>query len=192
MVRQCCIGSTATPWRQGANACTIHSRPHPVAHLARVPERHATLWLRLNLAGRFPATCTTSPLWRGSPCIEGNLEVKLPTYGQTQERWWEESEKRKSQRRERVERKSKWAKEPKKSRETLCFPMFSGSGGSAKAASAERKLSCCKSAAAVARSTFRSQNVKNTPRSDHFWKLRCWKAHASRGCGVKHISKSKC
>ena len=27
--------------------------------------------------------------------------------------------------------------------------------------------------AVVARSTFRSQNVQNTPGSDHFWKLRC-------------------
>ena len=27
--------------------------------------------------------------------------------------------------------------------------------------------------AVVARSTFRSQNVQNTPCSDHFWKLRC-------------------
>ena len=44
--------------------------------------------------------------------------------------------------------------------------------------------------AVVARSTFRSQNVKNTPFSDHFWKLRCWKS--ARRCGAKHISKSKC
>ena len=29
--------------------------------------------------------------------------------------------------------------------------------------------------AVVARSTFPSQNVQNTPRSDHFWKLRCRK-----------------
>ena len=29
-----------------------------------------------------------------------------------------------------------------------------------------------------------------TPRSDHFWKLRCWKS--ARRCGAKHISKSKC
>ena len=29
--------------------------------------------------------------------------------------------------------------------------------------------------AVVARSTFRSQNVQNTPFSDHFWKLRCRK-----------------
>ena len=29
--------------------------------------------------------------------------------------------------------------------------------------------------AVVTRSTFRSQNVQNTPASDHFWKLRCRK-----------------
>ena len=44
--------------------------------------------------------------------------------------------------------------------------------------------------AVVARSTFPSQNVQNTPRSDHFWKLRCRKS--ARCCGAKHISKSKC
>ena len=76
------------------------------------------------------------------------------------------------------------------------FPMIWGSGGShsrlAKAAGAEpagqrrdEKLH-----AVVARSTFPSQNVQNTPRSDHFWKLGCWKI--ARRCGAKHISKSKC
>ena len=44
--------------------------------------------------------------------------------------------------------------------------------------------------AVVARSTFSSQNVQSTPRSDHFWKLRCRKS--ARRCGAKHISKSKC
>ena len=44
--------------------------------------------------------------------------------------------------------------------------------------------------AVVARSTFPSQNVQNTPVSDHFWKLRCRKS--ARRCGAKHISKSKC
>ena len=44
--------------------------------------------------------------------------------------------------------------------------------------------------AVVARSTFPSQNVQNTPGSDHFWKLRCQKS--ARRCGAKHISKSKC
>ena len=41
--------------------------------------------------------------------------------------------------------------------------------------------------AVVARSTFRSQNVQNTPLSDHSWKLRCRKS--ARRCGAKHISK---
>ena len=44
--------------------------------------------------------------------------------------------------------------------------------------------------AVVARSTFPSQNVQNTPFSDHFWKLRCRKS--ARRCGEKHISTSKC
>ena len=37
--------------------------------------------------------------------------------------------------------------------------------------------------AVVARSTFRSQNVKNTRGSEHFWRLRCRKS--ARRCGVK-------
>ena len=45
--------------------------------------------------------------------------------------------------------------------------------------------------AAVARSTFSSQNVQNTPGSDHFLKLRCGKI-ARRCCSEKHIFKSKC
>ena len=44
--------------------------------------------------------------------------------------------------------------------------------------------------AVVARSTFRSQNVQNTPCSDHFWRFRCRKS--VRRCGAKHMSKSKC
>ena len=44
--------------------------------------------------------------------------------------------------------------------------------------------------AVVAPSTFPSQNVQNTPLSDHFWKLRCRKS--ARHCGAKHVSKSKC
>ena len=74
--------------------------------------------------------------------------------------------------------------------------MICGSGGSksrlAKAAGAEpsgqrrdEKLH-----AVVARSTFPSRNVQNTPFSDHFWKLRCRKS--ARRCGAKHIWKSKC
>ena len=74
--------------------------------------------------------------------------------------------------------------------------MICGSGGSksrlAKAAGAEPagQMRDEKLHAVVTRSTFRSQNVQNTPFSDHFWKLRCRKS--ARCCGAKHISKSKC
>ena len=37
---------------------------------------------------------------------------------------------------------------------------------------------------------FPSQNVQNTPCSDHFWKFRCRKS--AHRCGAKRISKSKC
>ena len=43
--------------------------------------------------------------------------------------------------------------------------------------------------ATVARSTFSSQNVQNTPGSDHFLKLRCGKI--TRRCSETHILKSK-
>ena len=74
--------------------------------------------------------------------------------------------------------------------------MIWGSGGSksrlAKAAGAEPagQMRDEKVHAVVARSTFPSQNVQNTPGPDHFWKLRCRKS--ARRCGAKHISKSKC
>ena len=44
--------------------------------------------------------------------------------------------------------------------------------------------------AVVARSTFRSQNVQNTPVQTTFGSRGCWKS--ARCCGAKHISKSKC
>ena len=74
--------------------------------------------------------------------------------------------------------------------------MIWGSRGSksrlAKAAGAEPagQMRDEKLHAVVARSTFASQNLQNTPASDHFWQLRCWKS--ARRCGAKHISKSKC
>ena len=37
---------------------------------------------------------------------------------------------------------------------------------------------------------FQDKNAQNTPRSDHFWTLRCLKS--ARCCGAKHICKSKC
>ena len=72
--------------------------------------------------------------------------------------------------------------------------MICGSGGSnsrlAKAAGAEPcgQMRGEQLHALVARSE--TQNVQNTPGSEHFWKLRCRKS--ARPCGAKHISKSKC
>ena len=119
------------------------------------------------------------------------------------ERWKAEQgrgrEKRKISRekirRERVRRqKIQMREKVGKSRNTV-FPMICGSGESksrlAKAAGAEPagQRSDEKLHAVVARSTFPSQNVQNTPFSDHFWKLRCRKS--ARRCGAKRISKSK-
>ena len=87
------------------------------------------------------------------------------------------------------------ARKGMKSRFTVFFPMICGSGGSknclAKAAGAEpaSQMRDEKVHAVVARSTFPSQNVQNTPAPDHFWKLRCRKS--ARRCGAKHMSKSK-
>ena len=105
--------------------------------------------------------------------------------------------RRKKSRRERVRRKKMQMREKVgKTRNTAFFPMNCGSGGSksrlVKAAGAETsgEMRNEKLHAVVARSTFRSQNAKNTTCSDHFWKLRCQKS--ARRCGAKHISKSKC
>ena len=74
--------------------------------------------------------------------------------------------------------------------------MICGSKGSksrlAKAAGAEpaSQMRNEKLHTVVSRSRFPSQNVQNTPVSDHFWKLRCQKS--ARRCGAKQISKSKC
>ena len=107
----------------------------------------------------------------------------------------EKDEKREEYRRERVRRKKMQMRE-KVGKWHCVFPMIWGSGGSkrmlAKAAGAEPagQMRDEKLHAVVARSTFRSQNVQNTPFSDHFWKLR-WRKSARR-YGAKHISKSKC
>ena len=101
----------------------------------------------------------------------------------------EKSQKRKDQKKEDAD-----AREGRKVAIHCVFPMICGSGGSksrlAKAAGAEAsgQMRDEKVHAVVARSTFPSQNVQNTPWSDHFWKLRCRKS--ARRCGAKHISKS--
>ena len=78
----------------------------------------------------------------------------------------------------------------------LCFSMICGWAGSkinlGKAAGAEVAVERRneKLHAAVARSTFSSQNAKKLTASDHFLTLRCGKI--ARRCSEKHIFKSKC
>ena len=114
---------------------------------------------------------------------------------------WEESERRRAEQRRSEKRKSEkkedaGARKGRKVTKHHVSPMVCGSGGSksrlAKAAGAEPcgQMRDEKFHAVVVRSTFPSQNVQNTPGSEHFWKLRCRKS--ARRCGAKHISKSKC
>ena len=150
------------------------------------------------------ASTTTIPLpppLRRRLLFEGSLEVKLPTIWTDEKQRWEESEKRREEERRSEKRKSQKkedadARKGRKGAKLCVFPMICGSGGSksrlAKAAGAEPsgQMRDEQLHAVVARSTFRSQNVQDTPFSDHFWRLRCRKS--ARRCGAKHISKSKC
>ena len=116
------------------------------------------------------------------------------------QRWEEPEKKREDQRRERVRgKKMQVRKKVAKSRFTVffhVFPIICGPGGSksrlTKAAGAEPagQMRDEKLHAVVARRTCGSQNVQNTPGSDHFGKLR--RSKSARRCGAKHIWKSTC
>ena len=116
--------------------------------------------------------------------VEGSLEVKLPIIWTDEKQRWEESAKRREEERRSKKRKSQKKEDPgaRKGRKVAKHCVFSTmicrSGGSksrlAKAAGAELagQMRDEKLHAVVARSTFRSQNVQNTPGPDQFWKLR--------------------
>ena len=121
------------------------------------------------------------------------LEVQLPTIwtdekqsraeAERRERLEERrSEKRKSQKKEDAD-----ARKGRKVAKHCVFPMIWGSGAKAAGAEPAGQMRDEKVHAVVARSTFRSQIVQNTPASEHFWKLRCRKS--ARRCVAKHISK---
>ena len=105
--------------------------------------------------------------------IEGSLEVKLPTIWTDEKQRWEESRKRREEERRSKKRKFQKKEDPgarkgRKVAKHCVFPMICGSGGSksrlAKAAGAEPagQMREEKLHAVVVRSTFPSQNVKNT------------------------------
>ena len=132
--------------------------------------------------------------------IEGSFEVKLPTIwtdGKAEVgRVREEKRRREKIREEKAEKKEDaggW--KGRKVAIHCVFPRICGSGGLksrlAKAVGAEPsgRMRDEKLHAVVSPSTFWSQNVPNTSRSEHFWKLRCWKG-ACR-CVTKHIFEVK-
>ena len=133
--------------------------------------------------------------------IEGSLEVKLPTIWTDEKQRWEESEKRREekkkedQKRESLRRKKIQMREKVgKLRNTVFFQWFVGSEGRkvAEAVGAEPagQMRDEQLHAVVARNTLPSQNVQNTPTSDHFWKLRCRKS--ARRCGAKQLHYTNC
>ena len=120
-------------------------------------------------------------------------------YGQMEKKRWEESQrreeqKREDQRREKVRRKKMQVREKvAKSRNTVFFQWFVAPedwkvGSLKRRVRSHLHMRDEKLHAVVARSRSRSQNVQNTSRSEHFWKLWCRKS--ARSCGAKHMSKS--
>ena len=105
-------------------------------------------------------------------------------------------EQRRSEKRKHDKKEDAGARKGSKVAIHCVFPMMCGSEASksrlAKAAGVEPcgQMRDEKLHAVVARSTFRSQHVKNTTCANHFWKLRCRKS--ARRYSAKHISKSKC
>ena len=105
--------------------------------------------------------------------------------------------RRKKIRRERVRRKKMQMREKVgKSRNTVFFQWFVAPEGR-KVGSLKRRVRSQLARWEMKKCTplwreahFQVKMYKNTPLSDHFWKLRCRKS--ARRCGAKHISKSKC
>ena len=133
--------------------------------------------------------------------IEGSLEVKLPTIcrdgkAEVGRVRTDKSRSAKIRDGESQKREDAGARKGRKVAILCVFLLICGSGGLksnlAKAAGAKPagQMRDEKLDAIVARSTFPSQNVQNTPCSDHFWKLR--RRKSARRFGEKHISKSKC
>ena len=176
------------PWRHTAHHTCPQTKWYEDSRPGSLSNTWAVLttWPRLAMAAWYRPDMDFGN--NNCSMIEGGLEVKQ--YGQLKSRG-EKSQKRKDQKKEDAD-----ARKGRKVAKHCVFPMICGSGGSksrlATAAGAEPagQMRDEKLHAVVARSTFPSQNVQNTSGSDHFWKLRCRKS--TRGCGAKHISKSKC
>ena len=157
-----------------------------------------------------------SDIWSGNAGVIHALDaVRFQQYNnrrkfrnQTSDKWTDEKQRREGRVREkrRVEerrsekRKSQKKEDPgvrkgRKVAKHCVLPRICGSRGSkSRLAKLKRRVKKPsgqmrdeKLHAVVVRSTFRSQNVQNTPAPDHFWKLRCRKS--ARRCGEKRICK---
>ena len=192
----------APTWRNMAKHCPKMAQQGPQGDMPSTNPNMAHLWL---LGSTWPSM---APMW---PPLASYLSLGLGThrndrrkfrsrasFGQM-EKQTEMGRAREEQRREDTEKRKSKKKEDagvrkgSKVAKHCVFQMICGSGESnsrlAKAAGAEPsgQMRDEKLHAAVARSTFPSQNAQNTPCSDHFWKLRC--RESARCCGAKHISK---
>ena len=133
---------------------------------------------------------------------EGSLEAKLPTTwtdesrdGKSQRREEERRSKRESLRRKKIQAREKVGK----SRNTCVFQWFVAPEAR-KVGSLKRRLRSyvvrweMKNCMPMWREApfqvkmYKAHHVRTC--SDHFWKLTCRKSE--RGCGAKHIPKSKC
>ena len=103
----------------------------------------------------------------------------------------EKNRREKIRERERDRRKKMQVREKVgKSRNTVFFEWFvAPEGPKSRLAKAGARWEM-KSARQGGAKHIGSQNVQNTPFSDHFWKLRCRKS--ARCSGAKHMWKSKC
>ena len=78
--------------------------------------------------------------------------------------------RREDQRREEKIREEKESEKGRKVAKHYVFPMIWGSGGSKSRLANQTRDE--KLHAVVARNTFRSKNIQNTPAPEHFWKMR--------------------
>ena len=106
------------------------------------------------------------------------------------------AEVRRSEEKEVRRQKIQMREKVGKSRNTVFFQWFVAPEGR-KVGSLKRRVRSQLATGAMKNCTplwreahFQVKMYKNTPASDHFWKLRCRKS--ARRCGAKHISKSKC
>ena len=179
--------------------------------ISTLPKQKAGLWDKTQNYNKSPIGCLptaqcvlqkemSSEISSTQANIYHNRRKFRSQTSDNMDRWKAEQgggrEKRKIRRKKSKKKEDADARKSRKVAIHCVFPMIWGSGGSksrlAKAAGAEPagQMRDEKLHAIVARSTFPSQNVQNTPGADHFWKLRCRKS--ARHCGTKRVSKWKC